>query len=218
MKNKNQSNTASPDTLYSRLFARLYNPVMQGTEANHLLEKRATLLSRTRGKVLEVGIGTGVNFPLYPAEAEVLGIEPSAAMMAYARKRIQEQQGKAKITLMQAGIGDAQVAAAAPATGYDFIVTTLVLCTIPNLEATIRQFKDWLKPGGQLLVLEHIRDERQPHRWLQRSITPVWKHLAEGCHLDRPTDQLLKENGFHAIEEQYFRYWVTFYWAVLSWQ
>lgn len=204
------------DSLYARLFARIYNPVMRSTELAHLLKKRKALLSEVRGKVLEIGVGTGANLPLYPAEAELLAIEPSSSMLKYARKLLESGSVRAKVQLMQAGIEDAQVAEAAPDEGYDFIVSTLVLCTVPNQEAAIRQIRAWLKPEGRLLVLEHIQDGRQPHRWIQRAITPVWKRLGEGCHLDRPTDKLLKENGFRAVQEQYFTQWLPFYWAILE--
>ena len=168
MKNDSRhTNQASPDTLYARLFAHLYNPIMHGPEQGYLLEKRRKLLQRAKGKVLEVGAGTGINLPLYPQEAEVLAIEPSAAMLNYASKA---GPFEASIRLMQAGIGDAEVAQARPAGGYDFIVTTLVLCTIPDLEAAIRLMSSWLKPGGQLLVMEHIHDERPSARWLQNAI------------------------------------------------
>ena len=204
------------NTLYSRLVARLYDPVLRGMEKGFMEARRAELLRRVHGKVLEVGVGTGANIPFYPHRAAVLAVEPSAAMLGYARERLSRQRAGASIVLLEAGIGEDSVRAAVPEGGFDYIVCTLVLCSIPELEPSLQLFRQWLKPGGQLLVIEHIQDKRQPQRWLQGVITPVWKHLAEGCHLDRPTDELLKAAGFQPVEESYVYRWVPFYCAVLE--
>lgn len=206
------------ERLYARLFARVYDPVMAGAEAAFLQEKRQELLRHARGQVLEVGAGTGANLPLYPADAQVLAIEPSAAMLGYAQRLLEQEGGvKAQVQLLQAGIEDEAVAQAVPPGGYDCIVVTLVLCTIPHAEGAIGLLRQWLRPGGRLLVLEHIQAERQPWRWLQQAINPAWKCLAEGCCLNRPTDLRLKAQGFHPLEERYYlRQWVPFYWAVMG--
>lgn len=215
---KSKRVAAKGETRYARLFARLYNPIMAAAETAFLQEKRQELLSRAQGQVLEVGAGTGANLPFYPKDAEVLAIEPSAAMLGYARHLIQ-QEGlvKARVQLLQAGIEDESVAQAVPPGGYDYIVATLVLCTVPQAEVAIALLRQWLKPGGKLLVLEHIQAERQPYRWLQHAINPAWKCLAEGCCLNRPTDKILKEQGFSPLEERYyFNQWAPFYWAVMG--
>lgn len=205
-----------PHSLYARLVARFYDPVMRGMEERFLREKRRQLLTGTSGRILEVGAGTGANFELYPPGAEVLAIEPSGAMMRHARKKLNKLKSGARIELLEAGVEERRVAEAVPAGGFDFIVCTLVLCTVPDLKGAIRRFRQWLRPGGQLLVIEHIHDNRQPNRWLQSAVTPAWKHLAEGCHLDRPTDELLKTGGFRVVEEAYFYRWVPFYWGRLE--
>lgn len=208
-------NTKQPDTLYTRLFAKLYNPVMEKLEARLLMDMRRSLLAQARGKVLEVGAGTGVNFPLYDASAQVLAIEPAQAMAQQAAALLQELKAP-HIQLLEAGVGDAEVSAQLGEDTLDTIVSTLVLCTIPDLEQALQHFRKWLRPGGQLLVLEHIHDDRQPQRWIQSAVTPVWKHLAEGCYLNRRTDELLKSYGF-AVEKEDYHYtrWVPFYSAVL---
>lgn len=205
-----------PESLYSRLFARLYDPVMIGMEHDFLEDKRRELLRGAGGKILEVGAGTGANFHLYPPEAEVLAIEPSASMLKYARGKLERGLTEARIELLEAGMGDGIVRESVPEGGFDQIVCTLVLCTVPRLRESIQLLRQWLKPGGKLLAIEHIQDKRQPQRWLQQAATPVWKHLAEGCHLDRPTDELLKAEGFRAVEEAYFYRWVPFYWGILE--
>ncbi len=211
------SPSSSHESLYARLFARLYDPVMHRFEEEFMGEKRRELLQRTSGKVLEVGAGTGANIPHYPKGVEVLAIEPSHAMLRYARNKLEEQPSfQGQVHFLEAGIEERQVQEQVPEEGFDYIVCTLVLCTVPQLPEAIQRMKAWLKPGGQLLTIEHIQDSRQPQRWLQNVATPLWKQLAEGCHLNRPTDQLLKEAGFVALEEQYFYLGVPFYWAVME--
>lgn len=203
-------------SFYSRLVARLYDPFLRGMEKGFMEARRKELLRHVQGKILEVGAGTGANFAFYPPQVEVLAVDPSSAMLNYARKRLSQRATGARIALLEADIGEASVRAAVPEGGFDYIVCTLVLCSIPEVAASLRLFRQWLKPGGQLLVIEHIQDKRQPQRWFQGVITPVWKHLAEGCHLDRPTDELLKAAGFRPVEESYYYRWVPFYWAVLE--
>lgn len=210
------ANAKQPDSWYSRLFAKLYNPVMTRVEERLLMHMRQSLLRKARGRVLEVGAGTGVNFSLYPKGTAILAIEPSQAMASRARQALQQVQTP-DIRLLEAGVGDAAVDDQLKAKGVDTIVATLVLCTIPDLEQALRDFQRWLRPGGQLLVLEHIHDDRQPQRWLQSALAPAWKRLAEGCCLNRPTDQLLREEGFRPVSEDYhYTPWVPFYTAVLE--
>jgi ubiquinone/menaquinone biosynthesis C-methylase UbiE len=203
-----------PDSLYAKLFAKAYDPVMHKLEERLLLPKRRALISHARGKVLEVGAGTGINFPLYSQDLHILAIEPSKTMMEQAAQRLLQEQVMAKIELLQAGVHDDRLQRLLSPGSLDAIVCTLVLCTIPDWSKAIAQFHEWLRPGGQLLVLEHIHDHRQPQRWLQHRLTPVWKRLAEGCHLNRSTDKVLKASSFDLQEEEYFETSVVpFYWA-----
>ena len=211
------SSSDHPESFYARLFAKAYDPVMHQLEERLLFSRRQALIGQVSGKVLEVGAGTGINFPLYPSGSEVLAIEPSAAMLQRAARRLEDQGTAGEIELLQAGINDEALYKRIAPHSLDFIVCTLVLCTIPDLEAALERFQEWLRPSGRLLVLEHIHDYRQPQRWLQHQFTPIWKRMAEGCHLNRSTDQLLKSAGFQALEEQYINTrFVPFYWAVLE--
>lgn len=210
-------NQKKQDTFYTRLFAKLYDPVMQQAEARLLDELRRGLLRRAKGHILEVGAGTGANFAHYPPGAEVLAIEPSAAMAERARQQVPHSADAAKVEVLEAGLGDEALKQQIGPGSLDYIVCTLVLCTLPDLEEALRLFQQWLRPGGQLLVLEHIHDQRQPQRCLQSALNPLWKQAAEGCHLNRPTDLLLRQAGFRPIEEDYrLTAWVPFYIAVLE--
>lgn len=211
--------TSSPtprDTLYDRLLAWVYDPVMRQAEQRFLQKRRRELLSGIRGKVLEVGAGTGINFPLYPPDASVLAIEPSGAMLNRARQRLADHPAPASIQLLQTGVEDPTLREHVPGEGFDSIVLTLVLCTLPDPDQALRHFHQWLRPGGRLHVLEHIASDRQPARAIEHAATPVWKHLAGGCHLNRPTDHLLREAGFTPEWEAYYRKGMTFYQGVLS--
>lgn len=196
---------------YRRLLATLYDPFMTYFEAAFLRAERADLLRDLRGRVLEIGAGTGANFPHYPAEAQVWAVEPSGPMLTRARRRIPSGQS---IKLIQAGIEDIELDF--PPGHFDAIVCTLVLCTVPDPAGALARCRQWLRPGGELRVLEHIRS---PHsrraRWQDR-LTPAWRCLADGCHLNRPTDQWLRTAGFQAEAETYTLRGVTWYRARLK--
>jgi len=182
-------------------------------EEQVLLPKRRRLLSDLRGQVLEVGAGTGVNFQFYGTDTEVLAVEPSTAMLAFARRRL--ENARAKIQLLPAGIGDPVVLQNIPAGGFDAIVCTLVLCTAPEPERVIDLLHQWLKPDGRLIILEHIRTPDGWQKKFHQFINPLWRYFGEGCELTRPTDQLLRQAGFSADYENYFRTGLYFYEAQL---
>ncbi len=204
------------NTLYSRFFAWMYDPFMRRFEERILLKRRRQLLEDVRGKVLELGCGTGINFTLYPAGVQVVACEPSTAMLGYAYERMEQEKKniKAQIELVNAGIGDAELEKYVPAGGFDAIVCTLVLCTVPDQEAAIAIIKKWLKPEGKLYVIEHIRSAQPLGRFWQNFFNPLWRHLAEGCNLNRQTDKALKAHGFQVEKEEYFTAGLPLYQAV----
>ncbi len=210
------ANGRSGESLYARLFARMYDPVMQQLEERFLRGLRGDLLRFAQGEVLEVGAGTGANFPFYGQRAQVTAIEPAQAMYRQAQERLRALSAP-RIRLLNTGVGSPGLSEQLSPNSFDVIVCTLVLCTLPDLERAIVDFRQWLRPGGRLLVLEHIHDERQPQRWLQSFLAPLWKQMAEGCYLNRPTDDWLRESGFYPVSEQYYyTKWVPFYAAVLE--
>ncbi len=202
-----------PDTLYSKLFARVYDPLLHNFEERYLQSRRQELISHLEGRILEVGSGTGVNLPLYTEKASVIVLEPSPAMMEQARKRLQKERTRGEFTLVEGGVEDPHLEQLIPAGSLDGIVSTLVLCTVPHPEEAIRSFRRWLKKGGELVVLEHIRSHHSMTAKLQDMAAPLWKRMAEGCHLNRHTDRLLKEGGFKLLEEEYFSKGFPFYQA-----
>lgn len=176
---------------------------MRDFEAKVLQRRRRRILKGVHRDVLEIGAGTGANFALYPADARVIAIEPSEPMLNIARKKLENSHIRAEINLINLSITDPSLESYVPERGFDAIVCTLVLCTVPDLEASIEIIKKWLKPGGTLHVLEHIYAEKPVPRFFQNILNPLWRHLAEGCNLNRQTDEVLKSHGFLPEWEDY---------------
>jgi len=201
-------------TWYSRLIARIYDPFMARMETRVLQKRRRHLLAAIEGTVLEIGAGTGINFPFYPPDVTVIATEPSPAMRSKAEQKLAGAVFPASIQLLPYGVEDKALEVRLPIEGVDAIVCTLVLCTIPDPVAAITQFQRWLKPGGKLIVLEHLVSEKPHLRRLQHLVNPAWKFMAEGCNLNRSTDLLLRQQGFRPDWEQYFTKGMRFYQAI----
>jgi ubiquinone/menaquinone biosynthesis C-methylase UbiE len=179
--------------LYSRVIVpRLVHGVM-GEEL--LLPLRRRVVEGARGRVLEIGIGSGPNLPLYGREVmELQGVDPSPYLLAHARRtagwlpfpvRLLEQSAE------HLPLADASV---------DTAVVTWSLCSIPDPLAALREVHRVLAPGGRVRFVEHgLSPAPGTGRW-QRRLTPVWSRLAGGCRLDRRADRLLERAGF-AVEE-----------------
>lgn len=174
-----------------RLFSRVYDPLMAPLETLGLREMRRDLLRELRGETLEIGFGTGLNFPHYPPGVSLLtGIEPDPLMLEQAKKRAEESE--TPIRVIQA---DAQALPFEDGS-FDRVVATLAFCTIPNPQLALAEANRVLRPGGSLHLLEHVRMENDVLARLQSVATPLWKHLAGGCHLDRDTLGAVREAGF----------------------
>ncbi|MBN2001602.1 class I SAM-dependent methyltransferase [candidate division KSB1 bacterium] len=169
------------------------------------------MLSGLTGKILEVGVGTGVNFEHYNPDIEVTGIDPSPYMIPQAEKKRALLLLPNRITLFNIGCGYPEMEKKIVPLSLDAVVCTLVLCTIPNPEKALVNFKKWLKPGGRLVILEHIRSHRKIAGKLQDIFNPVWEKVTEGCQLNRSTDQLLMFSGFRLLREERFNIGIPFY-------
>jgi len=157
---------------------------------------RAEWVPQARGEVLEVGIGSGLNLPFYsPNVQRVYGVDPSTELQEMARKRAEtapvkveflSQSAEERIPLANASI--------------DTAVVTWTLCSIPNPSQALQQVRRVLKAGGRLIFLEHGRaPDLGVVEWQDR-ITPFWKHVGGGCHLNRKIDELIMTVGFHIVE------------------
>lgn len=186
---------------------------MKGLEV-HLYKRRKLLISPLRGNVLEIGSGTGVNFKFYNESTNIYALEPSLPMLEKAKQRIRDS--KAEIRLLNFEIEDNELLDYIPVDGFDAIVCTLVLCTVPNLEDTIGTIKRMLAVNGELIILEHIHAKKEPKAFFQTLVNPLWKKVGEGCNLNRKTDEFLKEKGFKSVKSAYFKHSIDFYEGVFK--
>lgn len=157
---------------------------------------RERYVSKARGRVLEIGIGSGLNLPHYGPEVEsVTGVDPAAELT------VKAQQRAAAIAATVEVLGVSGERLPCESASFDTVVCTWTLCSIPDPVAAVAEMRRALRPGGKLLFVEHGRsDEPGVARW-QARIEPLWKKIAGGCHLTRQADVLLREGGF-AIREQ----------------
>lgn len=161
-----------------------------------VMKVRSQLVPLAQGRVLEIGIGSGLNLSFYdPQRVEVVvGVDPSAAMQRLARERAARCQVPVEMIALE--LGQIQAADAI----FDDIVCTFTLCTIPDALAALKEMRRVLKPGGRLLFCEHgLAPDLPVVRW-QKRLTPLWKPLAGGCHLDRDIPALIGAGGFHIRE------------------
>lgn len=154
--------------------------------------QRQKVIPQASGRVLEIGIGSGLNLPYYdPAKVERMwGLEPSAEI-----RRMAERKSRS-LSFPVTFVGEPGEAIPLEDASVDTVVTTYTLCTIPDAGAALREMRRVLKPGGRLLFAEHGRaPEARVQRWQDR-LTPVWKRIGGGCHLNRDIPRIIEQNGF----------------------
>ena len=175
--------------LYRRfVLPRILDLVMRNTD---LTAHRAQLIPQATGSVLEIGIGSGLNLPFYsPAVTRLCGVDPSAELLAMTRRKIDRLSFPVELFC--------QTAEQLPLErgSIDSVVTTWVLCSIPDPLAALRELKRVLRPGGRLLFVEHgVSPDVGVQTW-QHRLNPIWKRIAGGCHLDRRIEDLIRSAGF----------------------
>lgn len=182
----------------SWLFSTLYDPFMRGTERAGLADWRAELLSEATGDVLEIGAGTGANAAFYGEGVTRLVLtEPDPHMRRRLSRRLAGEGGRrAEVAGGEAGHLPFD------AGSFDTVVSTLVLCSVPDLARSLADLRRVLRPGGRLLFLEHVAAEDRPERlaW-QRRLEPAWVRFSGNCHLTRLTGQAIREAGFEIERE-----------------
>lgn len=185
--------------LNSTLIAILYDPLMQRIERQGLNQWRRELLKGVKGRVLELGSGTGSNLPCYPqADLELLLCEPDRQMRRQLKKKLTNRQlPRAEVFPWPAEKIEQ------PANSIDVIVSTLVLCSVNDLRASLKEVQRLLKPGGILLFLEHVEARETSTRGWQRRLEPAWSSCGGNCHLTRDPVTVMSEVGLeltHLIE------------------
>jgi ubiquinone/menaquinone biosynthesis C-methylase UbiE len=181
-------------SLWGRIFAAMYDRMLSDTEDAGLRDHRRAIVGKARGRVLEIGAGTGLNLDHYgPEVTELVLTEPEEPMA----RRLRAKLTKGEVV-------------DAPAErlpfeddSFDTVVSTLVLCTVPDQERAIAEIRRVLKPDGQLLFLEHVRSgEAKTAKWQDRLHGP-WKAFGHGCHCNRDTAAALTQAGFRLEMESW---------------
>lgn len=167
--------------------------------------QREKIVPLARGRVLEIGLGSGLNLAHYDADRVemVWGVDPSLGMSRLARSRV--RQALFEVRLLENTADDIPLDDASA----DSAVITYTLCSIPDPEAALREIARVLKPGGTLLFCEHgAAPDASVRRW-QNRLTPYWKHVTGGCHLDRDIPAILRQGGFQVegLETMYLPGW-----------
>lgn len=172
----------SVEVIESRTMATLYDPVLWIGEKLGMAARRRQLLAGARGAVLEIGAGTGLNLPHYPADLDAIVLaEPGVRMADHID--LDRAPAGVPVRLEQA---PAEQLPFEDAT-FDTVVSTLVLCTVGDPERAVAEVARVLRPGGRLLFLEHVRADQGWRRGLQRRSVRAWAAFADGCQCDRET-------------------------------
>jgi ubiquinone/menaquinone biosynthesis C-methylase UbiE len=182
-------------SVWGRVFATMYDRMMAGPEKAGLREHRQQLLSSARGRVLEIGGGTGANLAFYGDQVQKLTVTEPEPPMA---RRVQERLGEN---------GAAREFVQAPAEmlpfedgSFDTAVSTLVLCTVEDQPRALAELRRVLVPGGRLLFIEHVRSE-QPRlaRWQDR-LNWLNRKMGHGCNCNRSTLEGIRAAGFNVVD------------------
>jgi ubiquinone/menaquinone biosynthesis C-methylase UbiE len=185
-----------------KMFAFFYDKLMDPLEKKWIARVRKRIVSGLEGNVLEIGAGTGANFPYYSKDKmeRLVTLEPNPYMLDQAKHRAKElklpvefHQGMAETLPFKDG-------------EFDTVVATLVLCSVSDPQKVFLEARRVCKKGGKIILFEHVRTESKSLAALQDVLTPAWKRLCDGCHLNRDTGRFMKESGIKVVKERkYFK-------------
>jgi SAM-dependent methyltransferase len=187
-------------SLYSRHVLPVLTHLAMSNKA--VAAERARSVPLAAGVVLEIGVGSGLNVPFYgPSVRMLYALEPSEGLRRMAASRA----GRAGFPVEF--LAAPAEAIPLPAASVESVVTTWTLCTIADVGRALREIQRVLRPEGRLIFVEHGRSpDPEVVRWQDR-LTPIWRRVAGGCHLNRPIDRLITEGGFaiEGLEQGYIR-------------
>lgn len=171
-----------------RILPHVINLSMRNAE---LRPYRERVIGQASGRVLEIGVGSGLNLPIYGTGVnEIVGLEPAPPLIHMAQHIA--DRAKAPVTFIMGSAESLPLDSAS----VDTVVTTWTLCSIRDAVAALKEMRRVLRPNGQLLFVEHgLAPEASVQRW-QNRLTPLWKKIGGGCHLNRPIRVLIEQGGF----------------------
>ena len=168
----------------------------------NLAAYRARVVPAAQGRVLEIGFGSGLNLPYYGTAVEqVIGLDPSPKLLAMAREAA--RQTAIPLQLIESSAETIPLYNRS----IDTVVTTWTMCSIPGVQRALGEMRRVLKPGGHLLFVEHGRSPDPSVRRWQDRLTPLWRRVGGGCHLNRAVSELVESAGFRIerLETGYMR-------------
>ena len=177
-----------------RLFAALYDPFSRTAEQRFGAAAKRKLLANARGRVLEIGVGTGLSFTHYPADVQLVGIDPSRPMLHRAEQRA-KGLGRA-VTLLQAPAEELPFENGT----FDTAVSLVVLCSVDDPARVLAELRRVLRPGGRLLFSEHVRSDDPSLARRQDRYARPWGWFTCGCNPNRDTLGAIRSAGFEVVE------------------
>ena len=163
---------------------------------------RSRVVPSADGRVLEIGIGSGLNLPFYSRNVkDLIGLEPSPKLLSMVRRNLGSNKPRPEL------IEGSAEAIPLETHSFDTVVTTWTLCSIPDAALAVREMRRVLRSTGRLLFIEHGRAAEPNVCWWQDRLTPAWKRIGGGCHLNRPIQKLIEDGGFQfdRLETGYMR-------------
>jgi ubiquinone/menaquinone biosynthesis C-methylase UbiE len=189
-----ESKSEEGSAVWAHTFAAIYDPFLWLGERTGVRALRKELLAQARGCTVDIGSGTGLNLPHYPDGLDLVLAEPDAAMHAHLEKRFRRTGRPARLI-------DAPAEKLPFADGsVDTVVSTFVLCTVDDPDLALQEIVRVLRPGGQLLFIEHVRSgSRRLAAWQDRLVEP-WRRFARGCRCNRSTAQTIAASGLTIVD------------------
>ncbi|HEV2068548.1 MAG TPA: class I SAM-dependent methyltransferase [Acidimicrobiales bacterium] len=173
------------------VFARWYGILARRAESSEIGRRRRALLEQATGRVLDLGVGTGESFKhIPPTVLKLIALEPDPAMLRQAEARLEEAHAPTRLVQ-----GESERLPFAAGT-FDTVVACLVLCTVGDLAVTVAEIHRVLRPGGRLLLMEHVRASDEALAEWQDLVDRPWSWVNGGCHPNRGTLQAVEEAGF----------------------
>ena len=176
--------------MLERFFPRIYDVVMQGSDRGEMAAWRRRIVAAAGGRTIEIAVGTGLGLRHYEAGASVVAIDRDIEMLRRARRRA--NRAAAQVLLVVADAECLPFRSCAFETG----IAELALCTIPHPDRALGELRRVLQSSGALRVLEHVRVAQPIVARMQDWLTPIWRSVAGGCHLNRRTTESIAAAGF----------------------